>query len=140
MAVQITVGRGLDVTYQLLSPNCPLMISRLHCAFRQRDDGQWTVIDKKVVRFMIITNHHCITKTDYKMWKYTTHYLLLCLVYVLFYYVGLPVCIGNEIESFLVCSSSVHFVIYSVTFMHPAKQIKGFTEMSFSISINFNRN
>eukprot|EP00066_Takifugu_rubripes_P021216 XP_011610482.1 PREDICTED: E3 ubiquitin-protein ligase RNF8 isoform X3 [Takifugu rubripes] len=44
---EITVGRGLDVTYQLLSPSCPLMISRLHCTFRQRDDGQWTVTDKK---------------------------------------------------------------------------------------------
>uniref|UniRef100_H3DG48 E3 ubiquitin-protein ligase CHFR n=1 Tax=Tetraodon nigroviridis TaxID=99883 RepID=H3DG48_TETNG len=43
----VTVGRGLDVTYQLLSPNCPLMISRLHCTFRQREDGQWTVTDKK---------------------------------------------------------------------------------------------
>lgn len=53
VAVQITVGRGLDVTYQLLSPSCPLMISRLHCTFRQRDDGQWTVTDKKVVRLMI---------------------------------------------------------------------------------------
>lgn len=52
MAVQITVGRGLDVTYQLLSPSCPLMISRLHCTFRQRDGGQWTVTDKKVVRIM----------------------------------------------------------------------------------------
>ncbi|XP_017267264.1 E3 ubiquitin-protein ligase rnf8 isoform X2 [Kryptolebias marmoratus] len=44
---EITVGRGLDVTYQLLSSSCPLMISRLHCAFRQKEDGQWTVIDKK---------------------------------------------------------------------------------------------
>ncbi|KAM9338985.1 E3 ubiquitin-protein ligase rnf8 isoform 2-T2 [Symphorus nematophorus] len=44
---EITVGRGLDVTYQLLSPSCPLMISRLHCTFKQREDGQWTVTDKK---------------------------------------------------------------------------------------------
>lgn len=44
---EITVGRGVDVTYQLLSPNCPLMISRLHCTFKQREDGQWTVTDKK---------------------------------------------------------------------------------------------
>ncbi|KAI3364191.1 hypothetical protein L3Q82_011005 [Scortum barcoo] len=45
---EVSIGRGVDVTYQLLSPSCPLMISRLHCTFRQRDDGQWTVIDKKL--------------------------------------------------------------------------------------------
>ncbi|KAM4529142.1 E3 ubiquitin-protein ligase rnf8 isoform 2-T2 [Fundulus diaphanus] len=44
---EITVGRGVEVTHQLLSSTCPLMISRLHCSFRQREDGQWTVIDKK---------------------------------------------------------------------------------------------
>lgn len=50
---QITIGRGMDVTYQLLSPSCPLMISRLHCTFKQREDGQWTVTDKKVSSFLI---------------------------------------------------------------------------------------
>uniref|UniRef100_UPI003AB082EE E3 ubiquitin-protein ligase rnf8 isoform X2 n=1 Tax=Centroberyx gerrardi TaxID=166262 RepID=UPI003AB082EE len=44
---EITIGRGLDVTYQLLSPSCPLMISRLHCIFKQMEDGQWTVTDTK---------------------------------------------------------------------------------------------
>lgn len=44
---EITIGRGVDVTYQLLSPSCPLMISRLHCTFKQKEDGQWTVTDKK---------------------------------------------------------------------------------------------
>ncbi|XP_070705402.1 E3 ubiquitin-protein ligase rnf8 isoform X2 [Pempheris klunzingeri] len=44
---EITIGRGVDVTYQLLSPTCPLMISRLHCTLKQREDGQWTVTDKK---------------------------------------------------------------------------------------------
>ncbi|XP_023270700.1 E3 ubiquitin-protein ligase RNF8 isoform X3 [Seriola lalandi dorsalis] len=44
---EITIGRGADVIYQLLSPTCPLMISRLHCTFKQREDGQWTVTDKK---------------------------------------------------------------------------------------------
>ncbi|KAM3861035.1 E3 ubiquitin-protein ligase rnf8 [Diretmus argenteus] len=44
---EITIGRGLDVTYQLLSPSCPLMISRLHCVFKQVEDGEWTVTDKK---------------------------------------------------------------------------------------------
>ncbi|XP_057679133.1 E3 ubiquitin-protein ligase rnf8 isoform X2 [Corythoichthys intestinalis] len=44
---EVTIGRGFDVTYQLLSASCPLMISRLHCTFSQREDGQWTVTDKK---------------------------------------------------------------------------------------------
>ncbi|XP_058470405.1 E3 ubiquitin-protein ligase rnf8 isoform X2 [Solea solea] len=44
---EITIGRGVDVTYQLLSPSCPLMISRLHCTIKQNTDGQWTVTDKK---------------------------------------------------------------------------------------------
>ncbi|KAF3850044.1 hypothetical protein F7725_019763 [Dissostichus mawsoni] len=44
---EITIGRGLDVTYQVLSPSCTLMVSRLHCTFKQREDGQWTVTDKK---------------------------------------------------------------------------------------------
>ncbi|XP_020483980.1 E3 ubiquitin-protein ligase rnf8 isoform X2 [Labrus bergylta] len=44
---EISIGRGVDVTYQLLSSSCPLMISRLHCTFKQRDDGQWTVTDRK---------------------------------------------------------------------------------------------
>lgn len=50
LTLQITVGRGLDVTYQLLSSSCPLMISRLHCAFKQKEDGLWTVTDKKVTK------------------------------------------------------------------------------------------
>ena len=45
---QITVGRGLNVTYQLLSTINPLMISRLHCTFKQRENGKWTVTDQKV--------------------------------------------------------------------------------------------
>ncbi|XP_015260716.1 PREDICTED: E3 ubiquitin-protein ligase RNF8 isoform X2 [Cyprinodon variegatus] len=44
---EITIGRGVEVTHQLISPTCPLMISRLHCSFKQREDGQWTVTDKK---------------------------------------------------------------------------------------------
>ncbi|XP_045067312.1 E3 ubiquitin-protein ligase rnf8-like isoform X2 [Coregonus clupeaformis] len=44
---EVTIGRGLNVTHQLVSPSCPLMISRLHCMLKQRDDGQWTVTDKK---------------------------------------------------------------------------------------------
>ncbi|XP_077366514.1 E3 ubiquitin-protein ligase rnf8 [Festucalex cinctus] len=46
---EVTVGRGFDVTYQLLSPTYPLMISRLHCTFSQREDGHWTVTDKKSI-------------------------------------------------------------------------------------------
>lgn len=45
---QVTVGRGLDLTYQLVSKTCPLMISRKHCVFQQNAEGQWTVKDNKV--------------------------------------------------------------------------------------------
>ncbi|KAM6432957.1 E3 ubiquitin-protein ligase RNF8 isoform 1-T1 [Rhynochetos jubatus] len=44
---QVTIGRGLDITYQLVSKTCPLMISRKHCIFQQNADGQWTVKDNK---------------------------------------------------------------------------------------------
>ncbi|XP_049612562.1 E3 ubiquitin-protein ligase rnf8 isoform X2 [Syngnathus scovelli] len=45
--IQVSIGRGFGVTYQLVSPCCPLMISRLHCTFSQREDGHWTVTDKQ---------------------------------------------------------------------------------------------
>ncbi|XP_019713361.1 E3 ubiquitin-protein ligase rnf8 isoform X2 [Hippocampus comes] len=44
---EVSIGRGFDVTYQLLSSSYPLMISRLHCTFSQREDGHWTVTDKE---------------------------------------------------------------------------------------------
>ncbi|XP_074167148.1 E3 ubiquitin-protein ligase RNF8 isoform X3 [Sminthopsis crassicaudata] len=44
---EITIGRGFDVTYQLLSKICPLMISRNHCVFKQNAEGQWTMMDNK---------------------------------------------------------------------------------------------
>nr|XP_013799429.1 PREDICTED: E3 ubiquitin-protein ligase RNF8 isoform X2 [Apteryx mantelli mantelli] len=43
----VSVGRGLDLTYQLVSKTCPLMISRKHCVFQQNAEGQWTVKDNK---------------------------------------------------------------------------------------------
>ncbi|NXM64295.1 RNF8 ligase, partial [Illadopsis cleaveri] len=43
----VTIGRGLDITYQLVSKTCPLMISRKHCIFQQNAEGQWTVKDNK---------------------------------------------------------------------------------------------
>ncbi|KAM9316898.1 E3 ubiquitin-protein ligase RNF8 [Gastrophryne carolinensis] len=42
---EVTVGRGVGVTYQLVSGACPLMISRTHCIFRQNPEGQWSVTD-----------------------------------------------------------------------------------------------
>ncbi|ROL43035.1 E3 ubiquitin-protein ligase rnf8 [Anabarilius grahami] len=44
---EVSVGRGLNVTHQILSASCPLMISRNHCVFKQNDDGRWTVTDNK---------------------------------------------------------------------------------------------
>ncbi|KAF5898632.1 E3 ubiquitin-protein ligase RNF8 isoform X1 [Clarias magur] len=44
---EVTIGRGLNVTHQILSASCPLMISRNHCMFKQREHGQWTVTDNE---------------------------------------------------------------------------------------------
>ncbi|KAI4877556.1 hypothetical protein NFI96_028583 [Prochilodus magdalenae] len=44
---EVTIGRGLNVTHQILSASCPLMISRNHCMLKQREDGQWTVTDNE---------------------------------------------------------------------------------------------
>lgn len=44
---EVSVGRGLDVTHQILSTICPLMISRKHAVFKQNDDRQWTLTDNK---------------------------------------------------------------------------------------------
>ncbi|XP_043076273.1 E3 ubiquitin-protein ligase rnf8 isoform X2 [Puntigrus tetrazona] len=44
---EVSVGRGLNVTHQILSTSCPLMISRIHCLFKKNDDGEWTVTDNK---------------------------------------------------------------------------------------------
>ncbi|XP_056424650.1 E3 ubiquitin-protein ligase RNF8 isoform X2 [Hyla sarda] len=42
---EVSLGRGLSVTYQLVSTLCPLMISRAHCIFKQNAEGQWTITD-----------------------------------------------------------------------------------------------
>ncbi|KAM4693112.1 E3 ubiquitin-protein ligase RNF8 [Discoglossus pictus] len=44
---EVTIGRGLGVTYQLTSTLSPLMISRTHCLFKQNKEGMWTVTDNK---------------------------------------------------------------------------------------------
>ncbi|XP_054425280.1 E3 ubiquitin-protein ligase RNF8 isoform X2 [Pteronotus mesoamericanus] len=44
---EVTLGRGLGVTYQLVSKICPLMISRNHCVLKQNTEGQWTIMDNK---------------------------------------------------------------------------------------------
>lgn len=44
---EVSVGRGLNVTHQILSTSCPLMISRIHCLFKKNGDGEWTVTDNK---------------------------------------------------------------------------------------------
>uniref|UniRef100_A0A8C9IEZ5 E3 ubiquitin-protein ligase RNF8 n=1 Tax=Piliocolobus tephrosceles TaxID=591936 RepID=A0A8C9IEZ5_9PRIM len=45
--LEVTVGRGFGVTYQLVSKICPLMISRNHCVLKQNPEGQWTIMDNK---------------------------------------------------------------------------------------------
>ncbi|XP_069092413.1 E3 ubiquitin-protein ligase RNF8 isoform X5 [Pleurodeles waltl] len=44
---EVTIGRGLGLTYQLVSKKCPLMVSRTHCFLRQNEEGHWTITDNK---------------------------------------------------------------------------------------------
>ncbi|XP_028858781.1 E3 ubiquitin-protein ligase rnf8 isoform X2 [Denticeps clupeoides] len=44
---EVTIGRAMNVTYQILSDSCPLMISRTHCTLKQKANSQWTVTDNK---------------------------------------------------------------------------------------------
>lgn len=46
---EISVGRGMDVSIQLLAPHNNLFLSRKHCIFKQTEDGSWTVMDNKSV-------------------------------------------------------------------------------------------
>ncbi|XP_019953333.2 E3 ubiquitin-protein ligase rnf8 isoform X1 [Paralichthys olivaceus] len=64
---EVTIGRGADVTYQLLSPSCPLMISRLHCTFKQREDGQWTVTDKKSLNGVWVNGNRIPAEKAYQL-------------------------------------------------------------------------
>ncbi|XP_040268957.1 E3 ubiquitin-protein ligase rnf8-A-like isoform X1 [Bufo bufo] len=41
---EVTLGRAFT-TYQLQSTLCPLMVSRVHCIFKQNAEGQWTITD-----------------------------------------------------------------------------------------------
>eukprot|EP00057_Strongylocentrotus_purpuratus_P032613 XP_788216.3 PREDICTED: E3 ubiquitin-protein ligase RNF8 isoform X1 [Strongylocentrotus purpuratus] len=44
---EITVGRGMDVSIQLLASQNNLFLSRKHCTFKQLEEGSWTVIDNR---------------------------------------------------------------------------------------------
>ncbi|XP_063958214.1 E3 ubiquitin-protein ligase RNF8-like isoform X2 [Lytechinus pictus] len=45
--MKVTVGRGMDVSIQLLASQNNLFLSRKHCTFKQVEGGGWTVIDNK---------------------------------------------------------------------------------------------
>ncbi|XP_002741316.1 E3 ubiquitin-protein ligase RNF8-like [Saccoglossus kowalevskii] len=51
--IEVTLGRGLDVTVQLLPDEEPLMISRKHAIF-QDNDNTWTVVDNKSINGIFI--------------------------------------------------------------------------------------
>ncbi|KFP70060.1 E3 ubiquitin-protein ligase RNF8, partial [Acanthisitta chloris] len=53
----VILGRGLDITYQLVSKSCPLMISRKHCIFQQNAEGQWTIRDNKSLNGVWLNKH-----------------------------------------------------------------------------------
>lgn len=58
-----SVGRGVAVNYQLLSPSCPLMVSRVHCLLYP-NSGQWTVMDNKTLNGVWV-NGKCIPALEH---------------------------------------------------------------------------
>ncbi|XP_071481888.1 E3 ubiquitin-protein ligase RNF8-like [Diadema antillarum] len=44
---EVSIGRGTDVTIQMVAAKNALNLSRKHCIFKQLEDGSWTVIDNK---------------------------------------------------------------------------------------------
>ncbi|XP_043916902.1 E3 ubiquitin-protein ligase RNF8 isoform X2 [Protopterus annectens] len=64
---EVTVGRGLGVTYQLLSKTCPLMVSRNHCVFKQDADGLWVVTDNKSLNGVWVNNVRIESQKPYQI-------------------------------------------------------------------------
>lgn len=63
------MGRGLGVTYQLVSTLCPLMISRTHCIFRQNAEGQWTVTDNSSLNGVLLNKEKLEPRRPYALTK-----------------------------------------------------------------------
>lgn len=66
---EVSLGRGLGVTYQLVSTLCPLMISRTHCTFRQNADGQWTVTDNSSLNGVLLNKEKLEPRKPYTLTK-----------------------------------------------------------------------
>ncbi|XP_072266123.1 E3 ubiquitin-protein ligase RNF8 [Pyxicephalus adspersus] len=66
---EVTVGRGIGVTHQLASTSCPLMISRMHCTFRQNTEGQWTVSDNNSLNGVWVNNVRLEPHKPYTLMK-----------------------------------------------------------------------
>ncbi|KAM3930696.1 E3 ubiquitin-protein ligase RNF8 isoform 2-T2 [Leptodactylus fuscus] len=62
---EVSLGRGVDVTYQLQSSLSPLMISRTHCFFRQNAAGQWTVTDNKSLNGVFLNKEKLLPQKPY---------------------------------------------------------------------------
>lgn len=64
---EVSLGRGLGVTYQLVSTLCPLMISRTHCIFRQNAEGQWTVTDNSSLNGVLLNKEKLEPRRPYTL-------------------------------------------------------------------------
>lgn len=66
---EVTVGRGIGVTYQLVSTSSPLMISRTHCIFRQNAQGQWTATDNSSLNGVWVNKERLDASKPYTLTK-----------------------------------------------------------------------
>ncbi|XP_049623041.1 E3 ubiquitin-protein ligase RNF8-like [Suncus etruscus] len=66
---EVTIGRGLGVTYQLVSKICHRMISRNHCVLKQNAEGQWTIMDNKSVNGVWLNKERLVPLKFYSIHK-----------------------------------------------------------------------
>ncbi|XP_078503500.1 E3 ubiquitin-protein ligase RNF8 isoform X1 [Lissotriton helveticus] len=64
---EVTIGRGLGLSYQLVSNKCPLMISRTHCFLRQNEEGHWTIIDNKSLNGVYLNKERLESSKAYQI-------------------------------------------------------------------------
>lgn len=64
---EVTIGRGLGLTYQLVSNKCPLMVSRTHCFLRQNEEGHWTITDNKSLNGVYLNKERLQSSKAYRI-------------------------------------------------------------------------
>lgn len=111
------IGRNLPVVVPKLSSD------DLQTPLHLQTKGRWPV-DSHGQEGGQIYDQHCMTKTHEYRWE-IYYMLILIMPSLCLPHLGSPVCISSETKFILVCSSSVPFGIYSVTFKHPIRNDGG---------------